>query len=76
MKEIIINLTYKQERNLYIRAINGSQITNDVKNYYDEFLYFEERSDYYGWLWDIDKLNNLPTAALRGLYWAIHSDEL
>lgn len=76
MKEVSIDLTCKQERDLYIRAINGSEITNDIKTYYGEYLDFEESSNYYGWLWDIDKLNDLPIVRLRGLYWGIHRDEL
>lgn len=76
MDKVIINLTDKQEKQLYIRAINGSEINQDIEKYCKEYLYFEESSNCYGWLWDIDKLNNLSIIMLRGIYWGIHSDEL
>jgi len=69
-------LTKKQERLLYIRAINGTKITSDIKECCMEYLEFEESDNHYGWIWDVDKLNSLPIIMLRGLYWGIHSDEL
>jgi hypothetical protein len=76
IENIINQLTDKQERLLYIRAINGSKVTPEIKECCMEYLEFEENYDCYGWTWDVDKLSNLPIIMLRGLYWGIHCDEL
>lgn len=76
IENIVKPLTGKQERLLYIRAINGSKVTPNIKECYLEYLEFEESDKHCGWVWNINKLNNLPIIMLRGLYWGIHCDEL